>query len=169
MSAPLAYRWSGDSFQILPRHAKAADERFTIGEVYTLEHVEERSAKSHRFYFASVNQAWVNLPEAVAEHFPTADHLRRYALIKSGFYDRRSIVASSKAEARRLAAFVRPMDEFAVVTVSDCSIDVYTAKSQSMKAMGKADFARSKEAVLALLAEMIGVQTKALERTGEPA
>lgn len=163
MNNPLAYRWTGDNFQILPRFTKEADRRFTIGEVYNLEHIEDRSAKTHRHFFVSVGQAWLNLPDGIAEHFPTADHLRRYALIKAGFYDRRSIVANSKAEARRLAAFVRPMDEFAIVTVSDCSVDVYTAKSQSMKAMGKVDFAKSKEAVLAILADMIGAPVKALD------
>jgi hypothetical protein len=164
--SPLLYTWTGDSFEILPRFQKEADKRFTVGERYLLEHVEERSARSHKHYFACVNQGWVNLPEAVAERFPTADHLRRFALIKAGFYDHRSIVASSKAEAVRLAAFVRPMDEFCIVTVSESVVNVFTAQSQSQRAMGKEVFQKSKEAVLAVISDMIGAP---VDKQDEPA
>jgi ABC-type nickel/cobalt efflux system permease component RcnA len=50
------------------------------------------------------------------------------------------------------------MDDFAVVTVSEAVVTVYTAKSQSMRAMGKKAFAESKEAVLRILSEMLGVE-----------
>lgn len=166
MHNPMVFEWDGNAMVPLPRFKRDADKRFTVHERYFLDEIQERSAKSHRFYFASVNQAWVNLPEAAAEAFPTADHLRKYALIKAGFHDHRSIVASSKAEARRLAAFVKPMDEFAIVTVTECVVNVYTAKSQSHRAMGRQDFAKSKEAVLAILATMIDVAPAALERAG---
>jgi hypothetical protein len=162
--APLSYRWSGDSFEILPRHQKAADAEFVIGQVYTLEEVKGRSQVSHNHYFAAIQSGWMNLPEQVAERFPTTEHLRKWCLIRSGYHDQRSIVAASKAEARRVAAFIKPIDEFAVVVVSECTVTVYTAKSQSKKAMGAADFQASKQAVLDLIAEMIGVETKQLKQ-----
>ena len=69
---PLAYRWTGTGFEVLPRHQKAADREFAIGEVYRLEQVHERSAKSHAQFFAALNSGWLNLPEAMAGSFPSA-------------------------------------------------------------------------------------------------
>lgn len=161
---PLSYRWSGAGFEVLPRHQKAADRDFVIGEVYQLEQVHERSAKSHAQYFAALKEGWLNLPEAKAEEFPTTEKLRKHCLIKAGFYDRRSIQCSSKAEALRLAAFIRPLDEYAIVTVTGSLVTVYTAQSQSYRAMGKDAFQKSKQAVLDLIAEMIGVEAKQLKQ-----
>lgn len=161
---PLTYRWTGDSFEILPRHQKHADRDFIIGEIYQLEQVHERSAKSHAQYFAALKEGWLNLPEAKAEEFPTTQHLRKHCLIKAGFYDKRSIQCSSKAEALRLAAFIRPLDEYSIVTVTGSLVSVYTAQSQSYKAMGKEAFQQSKSAVLDLVSDMIGVETKELRK-----
>lgn len=164
---PLTYRWLGDSFEILPRHQKAADAEFVIGEVYTLEEVKGRSQVSHNHFFAAVHSGWLNLPEQKAERFPTSEHLRKWCLIKSGFHDQRSIVAASKAEALRVAAFIRPIDEFAVVVVSECTVTVYTAKSQSKKAMGAADFQASKQAVLDLIDSMLAVSPGDTQKNAE--
>lgn len=160
----LPFRWTGDAMEPLRGFQKRADAAFVVGEVYRLEPVEERSAASHRFYFASVNEAWQNLPERLAIEHPTAEHLRKWALCKTGFANERQMVASSKAEALRLAAFIKPMDEFAVVEVRDAVVRVWTARSQSIRAMGKADFELSKRAVLDKLAQLIGVTTDELNR-----
>ena len=163
MQAPLMFTWQGDGFTPIPRHAKECDARYTVGERYTLEEIQERSAASHRQYFAAIREVWLNLGDEAAQQFPTPDHLRKFALIRTGFRDERTIQASSRAEALRLAAFVRPMDEFAIVTVTGSTVTVFTAKSQSMRAMGKADFQRSKSAVLEYIAELIGTSTETLE------
>lgn len=161
---PILCAWDGEAFVPLPRFARLADKGYVVGETYPLVVHEDRSQASHRQYFAAVHDAWQNLPEDAAERFPTSEHLRKYALIKAGFRDERSVACSSKAEAQRVAAFIRPMDDFAVVTVSGPLVTVYTAKSQSYRAMGKEDFQRSKEAVLDVLAGMVGVTPGALER-----
>jgi len=124
---------------------------------------DRRSAVSHSHYFAAVNEAWRNLPEDMADDFPTSEHLRKWALVKSGFRDERSIACSSRAEALRIAAFVRPIDEFAIVVVREAVVTVYTAKSQSLRAMGKAEFQRSKDGVLDVLAKLIGTSTEDLK------
>lgn len=160
--APLAYEWTGDSFAPLKRCAKMADKEFVIGEVYRLAIYEERSANTHRHYFAALHEAWLNLPEGAAERLPTEDHLRKWCLVKAGYRDERTIVASSKAEAQRIAAFVKPMDEFAVVVVKEATVIVATAKSQSVRAMGKKEFQESKQAVLEIAAEMIGFSPEML-------
>lgn len=158
------YTWAGDGFTPLPRFAKACDKEFVVGERYQIEPIEERSAVSHRHYFAALHDAWVNLPEDQAGHFATSEHLRKYALIKAGFADERSLVCASKAEALRVAAFVRPLDEYGIVDVREATVKVYTAQSQSTKAMGKAEFQRSKTAVLDIIAAMIGVDTETLKK-----
>ena len=164
MAYPLIFRWDGEAMAPLPRFAKEADRRYVIGESYRLDEMLPRSRATHNHYFASVEEGWANLPEEAAERFPTSEHLRKYALIKAGFADQRSIVCASKAEAQRVGGFIKPMDEFAVVTVSEAVVTVYTAKSQSIKAMGAKPFQASKQAVLDVIAGMIGVSPDELER-----
>lgn len=169
MTAPLTCTWDGEAFRPLRRFAKMADHRFVIGEEYTLVEHQERSAKTHAHYFACVTEAWRNLPDQLAERFPTSEHLRRYALIKAGFADQRQLVASSHAEALRLASFVRPLDEYALVMVDARVVNVWTAKSQSVRAMDKAEFQDSKTKVLDVLAGLIGVAPAALAKHSEAA
>ena len=118
---------------------------------------------SHDHFFASVQEAYNNLPEDLADDFASPEHLRKWALIKAGYRDERSIVASSKAEALRIAAFIRPMDEFSVVVVREATVTQLTAKSQSLRAMGKVEFQRSKDAVFDVLAKLIGTSVDDLK------
>ena len=157
---PVVFEWDGEAMRPLNHHV--ADRQYIVGEHYRLETREDRSHASHAHFFAALNDAHANLPDDLAGRWPTADHLRRYALIRTGYRDERTIVASSKAEARRLAAFIRPMDEYAAVSVHDAAVIVWTAKSQSVRAMGKADFQASKDAVLGFVAELIGVTPEQL-------
>lgn len=159
MNAPLPFQWNGEAMVIRPSFQKRADELFVIGESYTMEVVEERSAASHRHYFAAINEAWANLPEHLADQFPTAEHLRKKALIRAGYRDERTFVCASRAEAIRLAAFLRPIDDYAVVSIDGTAVVQLTAKSQSQKVMGKDAFLKSKADVLETLADLIGVAT----------
>lgn len=162
--SPLLVRWDGEAFHPANQHwSKRADREYCVGEVYRMAPLEERSMRSHRQYFASINEAWQNLPEHLAERFPTADHLRKHALIRAGYRDEQSFACSSRAEALRIAAFIRPIDDYALVVVRDAVVIRYTAKSQSQRAMGKKDFGESKEAVLNVLSDMIGVRRPELE------
>lgn len=163
-TAPILFQWSGEAMVPHARFARECDAAFVVGEVYRLAVQEHRSQASHNHFFAAVQEAWMNLPEDQAERFPTAEHLRKYALIRAGYRDERSIVCASKAEAQRIAAFIKPMDPFAIVTVSEAVVRVFTAQSQSTGAMGKKVFQESKNKVLDVLAEMIGVQPETLTR-----
>jgi len=169
MSATLPYRWSGEAFEPLPGFRKRADAAFVVGQVYHMEPVEERTAKTHRHFFACVNEAWQSLPADFAERFPTPEALRKFALIKAGFADSRQIVAASQAEALRLAAFIRPMDEYAVVSVSGAVVTVWTAQSQSTRAMDKATFKASKDGVLAAIEELLDLEPGMLGKQREAA
>lgn len=155
---PIIFQWDGDAMRPIRSFTRLANEQFVVGQEYRLVQEAGRSKRSHDHYFACVEDAWQNLPERWDGRFPTADHLRKFALIRAGYRDERSIVASNKAEAQRVAAFVKPMDEFAVVVVTEAVVTVYTAKSQSRKAMGGPVFQKSKQDTLDVLAEMVGVK-----------
>lgn len=144
----MLFRWDGDAMAVEPRFRKAADAAYTVGEVYRLEVQEQRSLVSHNHYFATLNDIWLSLPEEYGDRIPSTEHMRKFALIRTGYRDERSIVCASKAEAARVAAFMKPMDDFALIVVNEATVTVYTAKSQSHKAMGFKVFQQSKEAVL---------------------
>ncbi len=162
-SLPIACTYDGESFVPLKRFSGLCDKQYVIGETYLLAEHQQRSQATHNHYFACINDAWANLPEVDSERFPTPEHLRRFALIKAGYHDSHTLTCSSKAEALRLAAFIRPVDEYSVVVVRDATVTRYSAKSQSMRAMGKKVFGESKAAVLAALDEMIGVAPGTVE------
>jgi len=159
---PASFQWK-DGIMV-PLNPRLAHRQYVEGETYRLEPREDRSQASHNFYFASIQEVWENLPEHFAERFGTPDHLRRWALIKAGYCDTRSIVCASKAEAQRVAGFIRPLDDFAVVVASECVVTIYTAKSQSIRAQGKKDFQRSKDRVLDIVSAMIGVGADDLKK-----
>lgn len=161
---PLICTWTGEALEPRPAFRKRCDEHLVVHEEYRVEVREERSIASHNQFFASINEAWKNLPEGKADRWPTAEHLRKWCLIKTGYRDERSLTASSKAEALRLAAFVRPSDDQAVVVVHEATVIIWTAKSQSMKAMGKKDFQASKTAALDECARLIGTTADDLRR-----
>lgn len=166
---PILMRWTQDEvFQpVGPYWLGEAQKAFVIGQSYRLVTVEERSQASHNAYFAELSTAFDNLPESLMELHPTVEHLRKHALIRTGYADERQFVCSSEAEAIRLAAFLRPMDDYAIVLQKGRVCTVYTAKSQSMKAMDKQTFAASRKAVLDYVAQLIGVQPAQLGREGQ--
>lgn len=172
----MPFIWTGTVMTPHPRFKTICDRQFAIDETYTLVPNEEASTASRRHYFASLRDAWMNLPEDLSKHFPTQDHLRRWCLIKAGFCDERSIVCDTPSDARRLAIMARSLDGYAVITHHDETISggadseparvvvIYTAKSQSASAMSKEEFQTSKTAVLDIVSEMIGVNRGTLQK-----
>jgi len=149
-----------------PRFLALCRKQYTDGECYTLGVSEERSAASHRHYFACINEAWRNLPEDKVERYPSPEHLRKWALIKSGYHNERSIVCETQKQADAIIAFIEALDEFSVTIVKGPVVKVYTAKSQSVENMTRTEFEKSKADVLAILSETIGVTQKQLETEG---
>lgn len=156
---PTRVIWDGEAF--IPRRPRLADEDFVVGQEYVFVEHHERSTASHAHYFAAINEAWQSLPDDLLAEYPNAEALRKKMLIRAGYADERSIVCANKAEAQRIAAFVRPMDSHAVVIVKDAVVRVYTAQSQSYKAMGKKDFQESKDKVLDAINDLLGVKAAA--------
>lgn len=164
MSEPILTVWTGEGFEVPPRARKALDATLVCGVRYSVAIIEERSAKAHAAYFATVTEAWRNLPEDEAERFPSADALRKYALIKTGYALRSDVVCANNNEAMRFAALVKRLDPYSLTLVAERSVATWTAESQSYKAMGKAKFMKSQEAVRDFCAALIGVVPETLER-----
>lgn len=164
---PILCAWDGESFTPIPAHARICDRHYVVGERYALVPHEDRSQKSHNQYFAAIHDAWRNLPEGLAELYPTEEHLRKRALIVASFFVETAVTCATRAEALRWAKVARGMDEFAHVLVphdAPTTVLIRTAKSQSMRAMGKDEFQRSKTLVLEIIAEMVGVTAGQLGR-----
>jgi hypothetical protein len=166
----MPYRWTGDAWVIHPRFQKQADAAFAIGETRMMVEVEERSEASHKQEFAWLREAWLSLPESIAREFPSPEHLRKRALIATGWCTMTDYVCSSGAEAIRWAANLRKeVDEYALVIVERSVVRVMKAKSQSRKAMRKDDFQASKTAILEWVAGLLDVAPETLARVKEAA
>lgn len=157
------------AFHPLKRAQNLAAAHYGEGEVLVMAPVEERSEVSHRHEFAWLHDAWMNLPEHLADQFPSKEHLRKRALIDAGFYNESIIDAGSNAAALRVAAFLRSKDDFALIIVRGPLVVERVAKSQSRRAMNKAEFQASKEAVLETVSAMIGVSPETLRHQPEAA
>lgn len=160
---PFAFRWDAERSVMVPIRPKQADVFYTDGQLYTLGIIEERSSASHKHFHAAVHQAWLSLPDDLAERFPSDVHLRKYATIRAGYCNVKEYAAASKAEALRVAAYVRGLDEYGLVSVKDCAVQHFTARSTSYRSMAKEEFQAMKDAVLAIISDMIRVTPKQLE------
>lgn len=143
------------------RSLREARDTYGDGEVVALDAVKGRSKTSHDHFFAVIVDAWETLPESETR-FPTAETLRSWALCKSGYCDVETFVASSKAEALKLAGFVRKGNVW--VTVNGPQVTRLTPHSQSMKAMGGKVFQESKSAVLDVIGTLLETTPETLAR-----
>lgn len=165
MSAPpITFTWDGEAFRPVGRFAKEADRYFIVGEKYRLEEVSERSDVSHKHEFAWLREAWQNLPENLADQFPSPEHLRKAALIDAGFYHETVTDCGSNAAALRVAAMARGMDEFIRVVVRGPLCVVRKAESQSKRKMGAKRFQESKTAIMEIVSQIVGIAPEQLSR-----
>jgi hypothetical protein len=129
----------------------------TSAYAYRLIVAAERSAASHRHYMASVAEAWKNLPEHLADEFPTPDHLRGWALIRTGFCDVVKVVGNRRS--------MRRIEGYSVIEVDDeGTMTIRTARSQSYAAMARKEFEASKTAVLDYLAALVKTTPEELKQ-----
>ena len=154
-----SFTWNGEA--MIPAKPKLADKEYVIGRRYWLEETSERSWISHQQQFAWIGEAWGNLPDSLAETFPTPEHLRKAALIATGWHREAIIDCGSRAAAARVAAYARNEDEFARVVVRGSTVIVQKARSQRMHGLDrmlKAEFEASKADILGWIANLIGVE-----------
>lgn len=181
---PVVFRWlevdviDGDgivhrqmAMVALPRYGNVCKRQFEAGEEYVLAPIEERLMASHRQFFAAIRDGFMNLPEKIAERWPTDTHLRRWLLIETGYFDEKEFDCPDEKFARRLATFIRTEDEYARISVHRPSgqgdswrVIVRRAKSQAVPAMKKQEFEASKKDVLDLLEHLTSVPRGTLKR-----
>lgn len=167
-------RWTGEVFVPTRR-----PEGLRQGETVALEVSLARSMRSHRHQFAAIREAWAQLPEAVTDRpwAQNAESLRKHALCATGWKDvteahwgtaefamRAALLEKDRAFAKHGYAIVECDPGRALVRVT-------VPRSQSLKAMGAADFKRSKSDVLDWCAALVGVSVEALRAAakGSPA
>lgn len=157
--APMhTFKWTGEV--MTPVRLEAVAKAYVTGQRYALEEVSERSWISHRHEFAWVMEAWQNLPEALVEKFPSAEHLRKSALVATGWHRETIIDAGNAKAALRVAAFARGQDEFSHVVTRGSTVIVRHPRSQRMRGndrMNREEFQKSKDDILSWIAALIGV------------
>lgn len=164
---PVTFIWSEQGHMIpMPRFRKQCDEQFVVGEEYPLTILEARSRNSHNHFFASVHEAWKNLPEDIGTDFPSAEHLRKWALCKTGWATMKTFPCETEDHARNLAVFARSADEYAVIELRGTIVRIHQAKSQSAAAMGKEEFQKSKQDVFDKISELLDVTPGELRKQG---
>jgi hypothetical protein len=161
---PVRVMWSGASFVPEDRFMPYCRHWFGVGEVLLIDPEQERDMNSHRHYFAQLKTGWDNLPERLVEKYPTLEIFRKKLLIECGYFHEATLICDTAASAATTAAFMAPLDPSAVIVVRGRMIRRYVAKSQSVAAMGREEFQRSKWDVLNAAAALIEVTPKQLER-----
>jgi hypothetical protein len=158
MSDAMAFTKRPGGFAPTERFRAAINENFADGAVYWLTVEPQRSEKSHGHEFAWVTEAWKTLPDHLTAEYPSSEHLRKKALIATGWHTVQDYVCTSRAEAARWAENLRrEADKYAVIVVSGTVVRVFKARSQAKAAMGAADFQASKTHILDWIAHLIGV------------
>src|SRR5206468_7243781 len=92
-------------------------------------------------------------------------HLRKRALIDAGFYNEQIIDAEIPSAAFKVARAMAAREEFSLVFARGQNVIIRTAKSQRRRglgAMSKQEFQASKQAVLDLVSEIVGVSVEDL-------
>lgn len=154
---PVVVVWTEDGvFVPLPRFKKLCDMQFAVHEEIAIIRFEERSMSQHRGYFASVRDAFVNLPEEYDGRWTDEDHFRHWALCEVGVCTISERVYTTQKDARQAAREIQESDPFAQIafTHDGCGMIVRRAKSQSVPAMGKHAFEDSCRRVIELVAPM---------------
>lgn len=163
---PIPFIWNGEAMEPAKGFRNHCDKSFIIGERYILAPWEERSGASHRHEFAWLREAWMNLPEELAEMYPTETHLRKRALIQAGYFNETVVDVGTKAGALRVAAIMQGDNLFAHVVTRGTLVVRRTALSQARNRMNKKDFQESKQAILEIVATMLKVDPEKLEQEG---
>lgn len=167
---PIQFQWDGEAMVPASRFwARQADEQFTIGQRYRMVEENERSPASHAHEFAWLTEAWNSLPDELLAQYPNSEMLRKHGLISKGFCTMVQHVCATKAEAERLAAILKPYDAYAVVVARGTVVTVYTAVSQSRRAMGAAQFQQSKQALMEFVGDLLGVGAQTIGKVEKAA
>ncbi len=129
---------------------------------------KQRTQAEHNQQFAEIKDLWETLPEWMADapYAKSPEHLRKHALISTGYSDTDIIDCGSHEVAVAVAPVVakrarmadgkgRERNGYAIVTVRGSLVTCSTAQSQSYKAMDRDAFRESKRRVLDFIHGML--------------
>jgi len=164
---PAVFTWTGEAMVPTPESLPLCMRQFDKGALYQMRAMRERSVKSHNEFMALVKEAFDNLPEHLASRFPTVSRLRYWCLAKCGYCAEKTRIFQTRHDAKVFEDYVIESS-----TTSYCQVEgnvamIWTPTSQRYKydpEMDYEEFEKSKEAVLELLADMIGVHPRELKR-----
>lgn len=165
MTEAFSFQWREGV--MVPLHRGGAARKFRENAIYWLQEAPlvEATDRSRRHQFAILNKAWASLPEELKDTYPNVEALRKRALIAAGFFDEVAIEGVTPEQAGALVASLRRKDVFSHVRIQGDCVFQRTAKSQ--KTMERDDFERSKQKILEIAAELIGVDVETLLEQGE--
>lgn len=167
---PVIMKWDGECLRPSTKYqARLADEHFVVGQNHRIVEESETSSQTMRHEFAWLREAWQSLPDDLLDQYPNPEILRKHGLIAKGHCTMVQHACASVAEAERLAAILKPYDPYAIVRQRGPVVTVYTAVSQSRKAMGAAMFQRSKSDLMEFVGELLGVDPETLGQQTEAA
>jgi hypothetical protein len=151
------------------RYRRIAERQFGGGGEYALEPVTERSAASHSQYFAALHDLYQNVPEQMQARWPNEAHFRAWLLMETGWCNEFECKKESLPHVKKF--LLDNKLEFArLFNLKNGMVLVRYPKSQSRKAMGSADFERSKKDVLDLASSLVGTtRTEAMKNAGRAA
>lgn len=156
---PLRYEGNGVFRCLTPKRVTVA-----VSDVSGWQMMEDRSAASHRHFFAMINEAWKNLPEDLADDLPSPEHLRKWALIKAGFCTKTQIVCANNSEAITLTATAKALDKYSIASLTGKTVTIWTAASQRRDAMSRKEFQEAKERAIHIISELIGTDATTLRK-----
>lgn len=167
---PLMFQWDGDAMRPASKYwGREADRHYVVGERYQLVPQAERSPASHNHEFAWLKEAWNSLPDELLDQYPNSEVLRKHGLIAKGHCTMVQHSCPTEAEAKRLAAILKPYDVYAIVRQRGPVVTVYTAVSQSKRAMGAKAFQASKSDLMEFVGDLLGVAPETIGRQSEAA
>ena len=167
---PIKFQWDGDA--LVPASGywrRLCNEHLTVGEIVRMVEENEQSDKSRSHEFAWLKEAWDSFPDELLDQYPNTEILRKHGLIAKGHCTMKQHVCASVAEAERLAVILKPYDAYAIVRQRGPVVTVYTAVSQSKKAMGAAMFQKSKTDLMEFVGDLLGVDPETLGKVEQAA
>lgn len=156
--------WNGEVLVPVRGYQRQADASLVIGTRYTVEVEEPRNMAQHKGYFARIHEAWQSMPEELLEDYPSSEHLRKRALIKTGYASMTDFVCASSVQAVAAARAFTGADKYALVEISDRAVRIWQAESQSLRAMGSQRFKRSIDEVERWIGDLLEIPPEVMAR-----
>ncbi|MGH6982588.1 MAG: hypothetical protein ACREFC_15410, partial [Stellaceae bacterium] len=108
------FEWTDDDvFRPLPHFKKRCSERLVVHQQYRLNAEELRSVASENHYYAALDEIFANLPDDLKERIPSREHLRKLALVRTGFRTERVYSFADEETASRFAKDYRDDEPYA--------------------------------------------------------